>query len=113
MTAIEHQELKGITIRNLIVTIMGTASIVASVMTTYFNLRGEIDEIRFAQQTEEKVVNLRISILEGEVKLLQNELSTRKSTKGAASLQINIPAKTRDGDLLTSIPIPGQHNKRN
>jgi|GEM_PF-559294 len=90
MTAIEHQELKGITIKNLVLTIVSTASIVASVMTTYFNLRSDIMEIRSSQQAEAKINNIRIKVLEDQVALLQKEVDEIKFS----NLE-NIPASHR------------------
>ncbi|HZY36388.1 MAG TPA: hypothetical protein VFE53_07060 [Mucilaginibacter sp.] len=81
MTAIEHRELKGITIRNLVVTIMGTASIVASVMSTYFGLRSEIEDISISQKTEERINNMRIKVLEDEMFVLQREMDEIKFAK--------------------------------
>jgi hypothetical protein len=78
MTAIEHQQLKGITLKNLVVTIVSTASIVASVMTTYFGLKTDIQEIKNAQNTEAKLNNIRIKVLEDQVTLLQNEMDDIK-----------------------------------
>lgn len=75
MTAIEHKELKGITVKNLVVTVMSTASIVASVMTTYFGLKTDIREIKASQETEARINNIRIKILENEVTMLQKEIS--------------------------------------
>ncbi len=98
MTAIEHHELKGITIRNLIVTIMSTASIVASVMTTYFGLKADIQEIRSSQATEAKVNVLRIKMLEEEMVLLQkqvDEIKLRQNpsiAKPASVLKPDTPA---------------------
>jgi hypothetical protein len=79
MTAIEHRELRGITIKNLVVTIMGTASIVASVMTTYFELRSDVQDIKASQQAEAKINNIRIKILEDQVALLQKQVDEIKS----------------------------------
>jgi trans-aconitate methyltransferase len=78
MTAIEHQELKGITLKNLVVTVLSTASIVASVMTTYFGLKTDIREIRDSQETQSKVDNIRIKVLEDHVNLLQKEVDEIK-----------------------------------
>jgi|SRR6185503_846825 len=83
MTAIEHRELKGITIRNLAVTIMGTASMVASVMTTYFGLRSDIRDISTTQKTEERIYNMRIKLLEDQMVLLQREVDEIKFGKTA------------------------------
>ena len=78
MTAIEHQELKGITVRNLIVTVVSTASIVASVMTTYFGLKTDIKEIKTTQAIDTRINNIRLKILEDNVALLQKEVDEIK-----------------------------------
>lgn len=74
MTAIEHRELKGITIKNLVVTIVSTASIVVSVMTSYFQLKGDINEIRTAQESQSRINELRLKVLEGNVAVLQQQV---------------------------------------
>jgi hypothetical protein len=81
MTAIEHTELKGITIRNMIVTVISTASIVASVMTTYYGLKNDIMEIKSAQETDTSINNIRIKMIEGQVTLLQAEITAIKDHK--------------------------------
>lgn len=81
MTAIEHKEIKGITVRNMIVTIVSTASIVASVMTTYFNLKSDISEISDRQATTERVNDLRIKILEEQVALQGQEIHELQTKK--------------------------------
>lgn len=78
MTAIEHKELKGITIKNILVTIISTASIVASVMTTYFDLKGEITEVRNKQETTERIQEIRIKVLESQVSILQRQVEEIK-----------------------------------
>ena len=99
MTAFEHKELRGITIKNLVVTIMGTASIVASVMTTYFGLKSDIQAISEAQKTQERINNMRIKILEDEVFVLQREVDDIKSGKAPAS------ASTPTGSAYPSLVI--------
>ena len=81
MTAIEHTELKGITIRNMIVTVISTASIVASVMTTYYGLKNDIMEIKSTQETETRINNIRLKMLEGQVTILQAEITAIKENK--------------------------------
>jgi hypothetical protein len=81
MTAIEHRELKGITIRNLIVTIVSTASIVASVMTTYFQLKNDIRDIRLDQQTQHRIDDIRLKVLENQVAVLQRRVDDMRSHK--------------------------------
>lgn len=71
MTSIEHQQLKGITIKNLVITIASTASIVASVMTTYFELKADISQVREMQDAQTRVNEIRLKVLEGQVAVLQ------------------------------------------
>lgn len=87
MTSIEHKELKGITIKNVMVTIISTASIVASVMTTYFQLKSDVHEIRLSQETQNKINDIRLKVLETQVNLLQqqvDEIRFKKSTQNTS-----------------------------
>ncbi|GGH03779.1 hypothetical protein [Mucilaginibacter phyllosphaerae] len=74
MTSIEHRQLKGITIKNIIVTIFSTASIVASVMATYFELKGDVHEIRSNQESQNRINDIRLKVLENEVTVLQHNV---------------------------------------
>ena len=74
MTTIEHRELKGITIKNLLVTIFSTASIVASVMTSYLQLKSDIQDIKLSQETQNRVYDIRLKVLETQVSVLQREV---------------------------------------
>ncbi len=74
MTTIEHKELKGITVKNLVLTIVSTASIVASVMTTYLQLKNDIHDVRLTQETQNRVNDIRLKVLESEVSLLQQQV---------------------------------------
>jgi cell division protein FtsL len=86
MTAIEHRELKGITIKNLIVTVVSTASIVISVMTSYFQLKGDINEIRTMQDSQSRINELRLKVLEGNVAVLQQEVREIKDRQQVKKL---------------------------
>jgi hypothetical protein len=81
MTAIEHKELKGITVRNLVVTIISTASIVASVMTTYFQLKDDIHDVRLKQETQSRIDEIRLKVLEDEVDVLDQQVDELKSRR--------------------------------
>ena len=81
MTSIEHRQLKGITIKNIIVTIVSTASIVTSVMASYFQLRSDINEVKVQQEAQTRIDEVRLSILEGQVAVLQREVAEIKTTK--------------------------------
>lgn len=78
MTAIEHKELKGITLRNLIITVASTISIVASVMTTYFNLKSDLQEQKAQVEITNRVYDIRLKVLEAQVALLQQEVNDKK-----------------------------------
>lgn len=107
MTAIEHRELRGITIKNLAVTLMGTASIVASVMTTYFGLRDEIRDIGATQKTEERIYNIRIKMLEDQMVLLQREVDEIKF--GKASRFNGKTSRSAYPAMLISVKTPVGH----
>lgn len=79
MTSLEHRQLKGITIKNIIVTILSTASIVFSVMTTYFELKGDIQDVKISQDAQNRVNEIRLKVLEGQVALLQQEVKEIKT----------------------------------
>jgi hypothetical protein len=81
MTAIEHKELKGITVKNMLVTIISTASIVASVMTTYFNLKNDVNDLRNQQETIDRVNDIRLKVLESQVNILQQQVQEIKYNK--------------------------------
>jgi hypothetical protein len=74
MTTIEHRELKGITIKNLLVTIISTASIVATVMTSYLQLKNDIHDIKMSQETQNRVYDIRLKVLETQVSVLQHQV---------------------------------------
>jgi hypothetical protein len=81
MTSIEHRQLKGITIKNIVVTIISTASIVTSVMASYFQLRSDISEVKVQQEAQNRVNEVRLRILEGQVTVLQREVEGIKLVK--------------------------------
>ncbi len=105
MTTIENQQLKGVTIKNLIVTIVSTASIVASVMTTYFGLKADIAAIKSTQDTEARVNNIRIKMLESEVVILQRQVNQiRFGNKAGEAVSTNsIPIKAAGAALANNV----------
>src|ERR1700761_5523513 len=97
MTTLEHKELRGITIRNLMVTVMSTASIVASVMTTYYGLKDDIHKISATQETQSRVYEIRLKMLETETALLQQQVTGLKTSSinpQQTIFALNQPAKT-------------------
>ena len=78
MTSIEHQTLKGVTVKIALVTILSTASIVASVVTTYFGLKADIYDVRVRQEAQNRIDEIRLKVLEGQVAVLQTEVAQLK-----------------------------------
>ena len=62
----------------VVITIVSTASIVASVMTTYFNLKNDVYELRTKQENTDRVNEIRLKLLESEVAVLQQEVQEIK-----------------------------------
>ncbi|WDF79648.1 hypothetical protein PQ469_06465 [Mucilaginibacter sp. KACC 22773] len=81
MTTLDQREIRGITLKNITVTIISTISIVVSVMTTYFQLKGDIRDVRSTQETQNRVNEIRLKVLEGEVAILQQEVRELKDNK--------------------------------
>ena len=81
MTTIEHSELKGITVKNLLVTIFSTASIVATVMTSYLQLKSDIHDIKLSQETQNRVYDIRLKVLETQVSVLQRQVDELTKSK--------------------------------
>jgi hypothetical protein len=77
----EHTALRGITIKNMIVTVFCTASIVVSVMSTYFSLRDDIKDSKADQATQNKIFELRLKIVEAQIIIIQNQVEAIKDNK--------------------------------
>lgn len=71
---IEYTEVKGVNIRNAVITIVCTGSIVCSVCMSYFGLKGDISDIRKDQTTSDRIVDVRIRALEVQISLLQSRV---------------------------------------
>jgi len=102
MTAIEQQQIKGVTVKNVVVTIISTASIVASVITTYFGLKTDIQTIKSAQEAESKISDIRLKILEEHVDLLQKEVNDIQLS-GKINRATSERLKTPDPAMLSAV----------
>ncbi len=78
MTAIEEKELKGITLKNLLITLGSTVSIVSSVLLSYNNLKADITEVKNRQELADRLFDVRLKVLESEVSLLQADVKELK-----------------------------------
>ena len=81
MTNIEHKEIKGITLKNLVVTIVSMISIVISIMGTHFELKSDINDIRVEQGAQNRINEVRLKIIEGQIAVIQQELDKIKHQK--------------------------------
>ena len=88
MTAIENKELKGITIKNIIVTVISTASIVVSVMGTYASLKEGIQDAQRKQETVNRVNEIRLKLVEEQVSLLQHQVEVLRAEKPTSPVQL-------------------------
>jgi len=81
MTAIEHRELKGITLRNSLITIGSTISIVVTLLTNYYSLKSDMKDIKWQSQTDKQVTQLQIKVLESRIATLEIDIKDLKAKK--------------------------------
>jgi hypothetical protein len=77
----EHSQLKGITIKNMLVTIACTATIVSSGMGAYFGLQKSIDRATYKQDEQNKIFDLRLKTVEDHQKLIDIQLQDLQQVK--------------------------------
>jgi hypothetical protein len=77
----EHSQLRGITIKNMIVTIVCTATLVSTIMTAYFGIRSDIKDIRDNQNTYDKITDLRLKAIEDRQNLLELQIRQIKDKR--------------------------------
>lgn len=77
----EHSQLRGITIKNMIVTIVCTATLVSTMMGAYFGIKSDIKDIRDNQNTYNKITDLRLKAVEDRQNLLELQISDLKNKK--------------------------------
>lgn len=77
----EHSELKGITIKNMIVTVICTATLVITIMGSYAGLKAEISDVRHDQSEHDKITDLRIRVVEDQQKILSEQIKELQNRK--------------------------------
>lgn len=77
----ENQTLRGITVKNMIVTILCTASIVISVMTTYYNLKSDIKDVKDNQDLSNRITDVRLKMLETQIVVIQQQIGELQKGK--------------------------------
>ncbi len=77
--SIENRAIPGVTAKLVTLLLASTISIVLSVAACYFGLKMDIGDVRASQQSEARVNNIRIGLLEQEVSLLQQQMKEIKN----------------------------------
>lgn len=77
----EHSQLRGITIKNMIVTIVCTATLVSAIMTAYFGIKSDMRDIQANQNTYNKITDLRLKAVEDRENLLEFQITELKELK--------------------------------
>jgi uncharacterized protein YlxW (UPF0749 family) len=78
MSPIEEKEIRGLSIKNLIAIVSCTVAIVSSVLTTYFLMKSEIQELKNSKVYDEKILDMRFKLLETKYDLLQAQVNEIK-----------------------------------
>ena len=99
MTTLENHQIKGLTIKSALITLFSTISIVTSVTAAYYGLKAEIQKNKADQETETRLTNLRLTVLENQVALLQKEVNSIKFPENSKPLATNTNAESQH--LLT------------
>lgn len=88
----EHTALRGITIKNMILTVVCTATMVASVMTTYFELKESIREsntslsvtiaeMKYNEEKQNSLYEIRLKTVEAELQVVQQQVAQLQQNK--------------------------------
>ena len=80
-TGFEQTQIKGFNVRNVIIIVCCTASIVFSIAVSYFGLKQDISQIKSNQETADKITDLRLKIVEAQVTLIQGQVSDLQREK--------------------------------
>lgn len=78
MSPIEEKEIRGLSVKNLIAIVSCTVAIVSSVLTTYFLMKSEIQELKNSKVYDEKILDMRFKLLETKYDLLQAQVNEVK-----------------------------------
>lgn len=78
MTAIENQQIKGVTIGTVKTIIVSTAVICSTVLGIYYGLVTKIEKIAQTTETNNKLIELRLSYLEQKMNALEIQINKIK-----------------------------------
>lgn len=79
MTDIEKKEIRGLNVRNLLLVIGATATIVITTVTWCAKISGQIEVIKNDSNSEKRYNDLRISIMERSLESLRLSLDNLKT----------------------------------
>lgn len=77
----EHSQLKGITIKNMIVTVVCTASLVITIMGAYNGLKESMTEQRLRQDTQNQLIDLRLKAVEDQQTIIRQQIKEIQDRK--------------------------------
>ena len=77
----EHSQLKGITIKNMIVTVVCTASLVVTIMGAYSGLKESMTEQRLRQDTQNQLIDLRLKAVEDQQIIIRQQIKEIQDRK--------------------------------
>lgn len=87
---IENKEIRGLSFRTLLAMLISTVTIVISIASFYFLLKGDISTINLNKEKDDKYNNLRMGIMETQVKELQTRVDNlREDVRNNTESRLN------------------------
>lgn len=77
----EHSQLRGITIKNMMVTIVCTATLVSTILASYYGIRDDMKDIKDNQNTYNKITDLRLKAIEDRQNILEMQIGELRKSK--------------------------------
>jgi hypothetical protein len=74
----EYTKLRGWTIKNTLGFVIGIASVITSVEVSYFGLKQAIQEVKYTQDLNYRILDLRLKTLEDKQTIMRQELDQLK-----------------------------------
>lgn len=84
-SSIENRPIRGFTVKNIIMVVMSTASIVYTVVTTSNDIREQIKDLKNQQETVNRVNDIRLKILETDVTILKQEVQALQQNQAQSN----------------------------
>lgn len=72
-TNIQEREIRGINLRIIISVVVGTIAICSTIVGTYYALKKDIWELRFAKDNDKLIFDMKIQLLQTDINLLKSK----------------------------------------